>query len=56
MTVNERLFAAELLDAFETATRARDRSEMIRILTGVDVDDAASSADTILREPEQYGF
>jgi len=29
---------------------------MIRILSEVDVDDAAWSADTILQNPEKYGF
>ena len=56
MTVNERLFEARLLEAFDAAARARDRSEMIRILTEVDVDDAAGSADAILQRPEKYGF
>jgi len=52
MTVNERLFEAGLVEAFDAAARARDRSEMIRILSEVDVDDAAWSADTILQNPE----
>jgi len=56
MTVNERLFEAGLVEAFDAAARARDRSEMIRILSEVDVDDAAWSADTILQNPEKYGF
>jgi len=56
MTVNERLFEAGLLEAFANAARARDRSEMIRILTEVEVDDAAWSADTILETPQKYGF
>jgi hypothetical protein len=56
MTVNERLIDAGLMEAFDAATRARDRAEMIRLLTGVDVDDAAWSADTILESPERYGY
>jgi hypothetical protein len=56
MTVNERLFDAGLMEAFDAATRARDRAEMIRLLTGVDVDDAAWSADTILESPERHGY
>ncbi len=56
MTVNERLFEAGLLEAFDTAAKARERSEMIRILNHVDVADAALSADTILRHPHRYGY
>jgi hypothetical protein len=55
MTVNERLFDAGLMQDFDAATRARDRAEMIRLLTAVDVADAAWSADTILESPERYG-
>ena len=56
MTVNERLFDAGLMDAFDAAARARDRAAMIRLLIDVDVEDAAWSADTILQRPERYGF
>ena len=56
MTVNERLIAAGLVEAFDAAARARDRSEMVSILSQVDVDYAAWSADTILQNPEEYGF
>lgn len=56
MTVNERLFDAGLMDAFDAATSARDRAEMIQLLTDVDVKDAARSADTILERPERYGY
>ena len=48
MTVNERLFNAGLIDAYDAAKKARDRAEMIRLLTAVDVEDAAWSADTSL--------
>ena len=56
MTINERLFAAGLTDAFGSAARSRDRAEMIRILEQVDAPDAAYSADTILGDPERYGY
>ena len=46
--MNERLFDANLLDAYDAAKKARDRTEMIRLLTQVGVDDAAWSADTSL--------
>ena len=48
MTVNERLFDAGLIDAYYAAKEARDRAEMIRLLTEVAVEDAAWSADTSL--------
>ncbi len=56
MTVNERLFDAGLLQAFDAAARARDRAEMIRIMSDVDVEDAARSADSILQNPQRYGY
>ncbi|HEV7341785.1 MAG TPA: hypothetical protein VGN68_09125 [Sphingopyxis sp.] len=40
MTVNERLFDAGLMDSFEGAAISRDRAEMIRLLTLIDVEDA----------------
>lgn len=56
MTVSERLFDAGLLDAFDAAARARDRSKMIRIFMDLDVEDAAWSVDTILGKPEDYSL
>lgn len=56
MTVNERLFEAGLMNAFEAAALARNRSEMIRILTEVNVEGAVWSADAILQDPKKYGF
>jgi hypothetical protein len=56
MTVNERMFEAGLMQAFDAAARDRDRAEMIRILTDVDLEDAASTADAILGSPERYGY
>lgn len=56
MTVNERLFNAGLLDAFDSAARAKNRAEMIRLLTEVDVEDPALTADPILESPERYGY
>jgi len=57
MTVNERLFAAGLLDAFDTAAKRRARDEMIRILARVELDgpDGAAIVDTILADPTKYG-
>jgi hypothetical protein len=56
MTVNERLFDAGLMEAFDAAARARDRAVMIRLLTDLDVEDATWSVDTILESPERYGY
>lgn len=56
MTVNERLFTAGLLDAFDAAARRRDRARMIELLSAVDVEDTARSVDTILANPERYGY
>jgi hypothetical protein len=51
MTVSERLFDAGLLQAFNAAVRQRNRAELIRLLTYVEVEDAAYSADAILKSP-----
>jgi hypothetical protein len=49
MTVNERLFDAGLVDAFDAAANARDRARMISILSKVDLaDQAAAIADASL--------
>lgn len=56
MTINERLYAAGLMDQFDAAARARDRDVMISILNGVAVGDAAGSIDAILRDPTLYGY
>jgi hypothetical protein len=56
MTVNERCFEAGLVEAFDAAAKARDRSEMIRILAEVGVPGADVSTDTILANPARYGY
>lgn len=53
LTVNERLFLAGLMQVFDTAARCRDRTEMIRLLKKVEVDDAVWTADSILNDPER---
>ena len=57
MTVNERLYAAGLMDEFDAALRARDRARIIMVLERVALSraDAAFSADTILGNPKRYG-
>lgn len=58
MTVNQRLFAAGLLDAFDHAARRRDRDEMIRLLASVELEgpDGVDIVDAILANPGKYGF
>lgn len=58
MTVNERLFACGLLNAWEAAGRARRREEMIAILSQVALTqkEAAWTTDTVLAEPAKYGL
>lgn len=48
MTLNERLFSAGLIEAFDAAARCRDRDAIVGILTKVAVEDAGSTADSIL--------
>lgn len=55
MTVNERLFDAGLLDAYDAAKQVRDRTEMIRLLTEAGVDDAAWCADISLGSTDLAG-
>ncbi len=56
MTVNERLFTADLTDAFDAAVRRRDRARMVELLRAVAVEDAESSADAVLADPKRYGY
>jgi len=56
MTVNERLWAANLIGAFDAAAKARDRTSMVDILSRVAVSDPEASVDTILANPSRYGF
>ena len=58
MTVNERLFAAGLLDGFDAAARKRDRAKLVDLLKRVDLSqsDAEFSADTVLSNPSMYGY
>ena len=57
MTVNERLFEAGLLNAWDAAAKARSRAEMVDILLKVELgDDAEPIADGILANPAKFGF
>jgi hypothetical protein len=58
MTVNERLFACGLLDAWGEAARSQDRSQMIALLlqTAIEREQAERTSDAVLDNPEMYGF
>jgi hypothetical protein len=58
MTVNERLVASGLMDEFDAALRARDRTRIMAVLERVALskEDAAFTADTILGNPKRYGY
>ena len=56
MTLNERLFAAGLLGAFDDAARRRDRDVMIELLRRVEVETPEWSVEAILADPGRYGF
>lgn len=56
MTVNERLYTAGLLDAFDRAARSRNRARMIEILADVDVGSPDKTADAIIADPRKYGY
>jgi hypothetical protein len=58
MTVNERLFACGLLDAWDDVAINRDRPQMIAFLlqAAVDRDQAEQTTDAVLKNPKMYGF
>lgn len=58
MTVNERLYEASLLDAFDQAAKERNRKWMIEILTSVELNitQAEETTDAILKTPSKYGY
>ena len=56
MLLNERLYVSGQLDAFGRAARSRDRQEMLAILATVEVNDAPWVVDTILENPDKYGY
>ena len=58
MTVNERLFAAGLVDEFDKAVHVGDIKEACQILMQVELTakQARETIETILKQPEKYGF
>ena len=57
-TTNERLFMAGLLDQFDKAAKRRERAELIKLLRQTFITEAHAEriADTLLQNPEQYGY
>ena len=58
MTVNERLFVCGAIDQWDEAVRKRSRADMIAVLRGVAMteNEAAQTTDSVLQNPEKYGF
>ena len=58
MTVNERLFAAGKLDAYDDAAQQRDLDAMIAILVTVQMtpQQARETSETVLANPAKYGY
>jgi len=58
MTVNERLFAMGLLDQWDEAAQARDRSRMTQILSqcALSKEQCEETTDALLKNPSMYGF
>jgi hypothetical protein len=58
MTVNERLVVCGVVDKWDAAVRSRKRDEMIAILKSVAMtdDQAAWTADAVLKDSRRYGF
>lgn len=56
MTVNERLFVAGLIEAFDDAVARRDRAAMVRLLETAEVSTPEATADAVLANPTFYGY
>jgi hypothetical protein len=57
MTVNERLFAAGILNDWDAAATSRNRERMIELLGRVELADQAEQiVNTVLANPGLYGF
>ena len=46
MTVNERLYEARLIDAFDEAVRTRQRVKIIELLISIDIEPAEATQTT----------
>ena len=57
MTVNERLWDAGIMDAWDAAVISRDRDRMIELLGRIELaSEAEWIVDTTLANPKRYGY
>lgn len=58
MTVNERLVELGLTERWDEAVRRRDREKMLSLMIACELGkkDTARTVDTVLKNPEKYGF
>lgn len=58
MTVNERLFTADLIGPWDAAVNAGDRERAIEVLLQVSMSEtsAAATVDAVLSNSPKYGF
>jgi len=58
MTINERLFAAKLINDFDSAVIQKNKDKIILILKSVELsaDDAEQCCNSILSNPTKYGY
>lgn len=58
MTVNERLYALDLMDSFDKAMKNRDSKKGIQVLLQAKLSEqqANETVTSILETPEKYGY
>ena len=60
MTMNERLWEADLMGQWDAAARRRDRASMLRLCALVGIADGPTGrswiVSTVLANPAKYGF
>ena len=57
MTLNERLYEAGLMVAYDSAVKEKDRNKLFKILRQVALEgeEAAYIINTVLQNPKKYG-
>lgn len=58
MTVNERLFEADLMSEFDNAAKERNKIRMMEILLEVELTEAQANetSEAIIQNPSKYGY
>lgn len=58
MTVNERLFEADLMSEFDDAAKERNKIRMVEILKEVELTEAQANetSEAIIQNPSKYGY